>query len=218
MTPRQKRNRRRPYRRCSSAVAIRPPSDRPQARPCDPSGEAEIIEPGWFVLGDTRRQDLGFPGASRRLEPFELADDRFDGVRPFHLGVGRDPLPAEQEAQEVARGDRLDLRAQSLDRVAVDACEEPALAPFVRHHTRREAAAHGETFGFERQERWRDFVRIEPERSRERIFGDRPQTFEPTAQDFRQRLVARPVSFGIGGRDADRGVEPSRGPERLELR
>ena len=36
-----------------------------------------------------------------------------------------------QEAQEVARGDRLDLGAQALDRVAVDAREQPALAPFV---------------------------------------------------------------------------------------
>ena len=52
-------------------------------------------------------------------------------LRTLHPRVGRDALPVEQEAQEVARRDRLDLRAQALDRVAVDAREQPALAPFL---------------------------------------------------------------------------------------
>ena len=52
---------------------------------------------------------------------------------PLHLRVGRDALPVEQEAQEVARRHGLDLGAQPLDRVTVDAREQPALAPFVGH-------------------------------------------------------------------------------------
>ena len=42
-----------------------------------------------------------------------------------------DLLPGEQEAQKIARGDRLDLRAQALDRVVVDAGEQPPVAPFL---------------------------------------------------------------------------------------
>ena len=103
-----------------------------EARPRDPSGEALIVEPARLVFRDARRQDLGLPGAGRRLEAFELRHDHLDGIGPLHARVGRDPLPAKQEAQEIARGDRLDLGAQTLDRVVVDAGEQPALAPFVQ--------------------------------------------------------------------------------------
>ena len=68
-----------------------------------------IVEPRRFVFGDPRRQNLGFPGASRSLEAFQLPGDRGDRVRTFHAGVGGDSLPLEQEAQKVARRDRLDL-------------------------------------------------------------------------------------------------------------
>ncbi len=42
-----------------------------------------------------------------------------------------DALPDEQEAEEIARRDRLDLRAQTADRIAVDAGEEPPVAPLI---------------------------------------------------------------------------------------
>ena len=61
----------------------------------------------------------GAPG--RRLEPFELPQDRGERVRPFHAGVVGCALPREQKAQEVARRDRLDLGAQPLQRIAVNA-------------------------------------------------------------------------------------------------
>ena len=50
---------------------------------------------------------------------------------PSTCASGDDALPLEEEAQEVARGHGLDLRAQPLDRVVMDAGEQPALAPFV---------------------------------------------------------------------------------------
>ena len=141
------------------SLPLRPPVARPEPRPGDASGEAEIVEPGRLVAGEARRQDLALPGAGRRLEALELADDDFDRVRPRHARIGGDPLPVEQEAQEVARGDRLDLGAQALDRVVVDAGEQPALAPFVRvRRVRREPPAQGEAFGFERRERRRDVL------------------------------------------------------------
>ena len=104
-----------------------------------------------------------------------------------------DPLPAHQETQEVARGDRLDLGAQAPDGIAVNPGEQPALAPFVRAGLRREAPAHGEAFGLQRRKRSRDFVRVEPERCCQRGLGDRPQPLETTAQDLDQRVLRRPV-------------------------
>ena len=72
------------------------------------------------------------------------------------LRVGRHTLPGEQEAQEVARGDRLDLGAQALDRVVMDAREQPPVAPFVGVAAGREAAAQGEAFDLQRDERGGD--------------------------------------------------------------
>ena len=156
MTPRQQGDRRGAHRRDVALAAVRSSVARPEARPCDSSGQALIVEPARLVLGDARRQDLGLPGAGRRLEAFELRDDHLDGIRPLHARVRRDALPAEQETQEVARGDRLDLGAQSLDRVVVDPGEQPALAPFVLGRVRREAPAHDEAFGLKRRKRGRD--------------------------------------------------------------
>ena len=107
-----------------------------EPRPGNTSGEAVVIEPRRLVTGKPRRQDLGFPGAGRRFEAFELPDDCIEGVRSFHARVRRHPLPGEQEAQEVARRDRLDLRAQPLDGVAMNARQQPALAPFFRRRRR----------------------------------------------------------------------------------
>ena len=202
MTPRQQGDRRGAHRRHAALAAVRSSVARAEARPRDPSGQALIIEPARLVLGEARRQDLGLPGAGRSLEAFELGDDHLERVRPLHARVRRDALPAEQEAQEVARGDRLDLGAQALDRVVVDPGEQPALAPFVRGRRRREAPAHDEAFGLKRRERGCDLVGLEPERRRERALRDRPQALEPAAQDLDQRLIARPVAPAACGRGA----------------
>ena len=41
-----------------------------------------------------------------------------------------DVLPGEQEAHEIGRADRLDLGAQPVERVAMDARQQAAVAPF----------------------------------------------------------------------------------------
>ena len=82
----------------------------------------------------------------------------------------------------------------------------------------REAAAHGEAFGFERRQRGGDLGRRKPERSGSASPRDRTQPLEPAAQDFDQRLLARPFALGIGGRRRDRRIELRRRPQRLELR
>ena len=84
---RQQGDRRRPHRATRRARRSRRGVARPQPRPGDAAGEALIVEPGRLVPGDARRQDLGLPGAGRRLEAFELAEHRGERVRPLHARV-----------------------------------------------------------------------------------------------------------------------------------
>ena len=138
-------------------------------------------------------------------------------MRPFHPGVGGHALPAQQETQEVARRHRLDLGPQPFDGVAVNARQQPALAPFLGLRSGREAPAHGEAFGFERRQRGGGLGRRKPKRGGQGFRSDRTEPLEPAAQDFHQRLLARPFALGIGGRRRDRGRETGRRPQRLEL-
>ena len=103
-------------------------------------------------------------------------------------------LPGEKKTKEVARGHRLDLGSQTLDRVMVDARQKPALAPFVVCRIRREAPAHGEAFGFKTRERHSDLVRGQPQRRRQCGRSDRPQTFKAAANDLDEGIVARPFA------------------------
>ena len=94
------------------------------------------------------------------------------------MGIRGHPLPAEQEAQEIARRHRLDLRPQTLDGVSVDARQQPALAPFFGIRYRGEAATHGEALGFERNQRGGDVTLWQMKRARQHILRDRPKSFE----------------------------------------
>ena len=217
MAAREQRDRGRAHRRDRALAAVRAAVARAEPRPGDPAGEALVVEPARLVFGKARRQDLGLPGAGRRLEALELGDHDLERVRPLHARVGRDVLPAEQEAEKIARRDRLDLGPQALDRVAVDAGEQPALAPFVGLRLGREPAAQREALDLERRECGRDRARLEPERRRERLDRERPLALEPAAHDLDQRLVRRPVARQAIRR-GDRGIEPGFRPERLELR
>src|SRR5262249_62279335 len=122
-------------------------------------------------------------------------DPGIDGIRPWHARVGGDALPGQQEAQEVARRDRLDLRPQPFDRVAMNAGEQAPLAPFLAIRCRRETPAHGEAFGLERRERGRDLVRRKSERSGERRGRDPPEALEPAAPTFDECPLAPPTAL-----------------------
>ena len=73
---------------------------------------------------------MALPGDGGDVEALELGDGFEEAALAFELGAGRDVLPAEEEAHEVLRGDRLDLLAQAVEGVAVDAGEEAAVAEF----------------------------------------------------------------------------------------
>src|SRR5207253_4054851 len=110
--------------------------------PHKPTGEPLLIEPCGLVLADAVGQDLGLPGAGRRLEALELREHRAHRIGTLHATAERDALPVEEKAHEVARLDGLDLGAQPLDGVAVDAREQPPLAPLAfRGRRGRERAA-----------------------------------------------------------------------------
>ena len=154
--------------RHAALAAVRSSVARAKARPGCPPCQAVIVEPTRLIFGEACRQDLGLPGGGRGLEALELRHDDLEGVRPLHACIGRHALPAKQEAHEVARGDRLDLGTQALDRVVVDARKQPTLAPFVSDCLRREAAAHDEALGLKCRQGGFDLIASEPER-----FGER---------------------------------------------
>ena len=126
-------------------------------------------------------------------------------------------LPGEQEAQEVARRDRIDLRAQAADGVMMDARQQPPVAPLLVVDARQEAAAQDRALAFEGDQRRGRGFRLEPERRGQRGLRDRPKTFEPAAQDLDQRRFRRPRLAGLIGRRGDLRVEPGCRPQGAEL-
>ena len=166
MTAGEQSDRRRAERRwCRHARgAIQPFADWPQPRPSNTPGQAVIVEPGWVVVFEARGENLSLPGTGRCLETFELLDDGRERIGSLHARLRCEPLPGKQEAQKVPRGDRFDLGAQPLDRIVVDSCEQPPVAPFFRDGRAREAATQGKAFRFERAERGADCARLNAER------------------------------------------------------
>ena len=150
-----------------------------------------VVEPRRFVLREARGKDLCFPSAGRRLEALQLPDQLAECFGPLHPRVHRDPLPIKKETQKVARGDRLDLRAQSLHRIPVDPGEQPALAPFIDRCARGEAPAHGEAFCLERRKRSTDILRLKPERIGQGSRRDGSLALEPAPNEFDEGRLGR---------------------------
>ena len=138
-------------RRSMRAIGVAPTGDdmaraairgggRRQTRPGRPPGQALGVEPRGLVALEPRRQDLGLPRLRRRLEAFERAQDRGERVGPLEARLLRHMLPGEQEAEEVPRGDRIDLRPQPPHRVMMDARQQATVAPLLVVDARKEAA------------------------------------------------------------------------------
>src|SRR5204862_5814470 len=116
------------------------------------------------------------------LEALELLDRRRQAFDAAQLVLAGDVLPMQQEAQEVGRAHRLDLRAQAVQRVAMDAREQPPVAPFELGDARREAAAQHSSLRLKRLQRE---VGV---RHLELLLGYWAKHFEPARYDF-ERLV-----------------------------
>src|SRR5262245_35480890 len=111
-----------------------------------------------------------------------------------------DVLPDEEEPHEVGWADRFDLGAQAIQRVAVDAGEESAIAPFRADHRldawrrRRKASTQHRTFGFERQQRGLGVVLANAERRAELQRRRRTEDREAAADYLDGRVGARPFT------------------------
>jgi hypothetical protein len=71
----------------------------------------------------------------------ELSDHLRQPFPTVELGTRRDVLPAKQEAHEIGDRDRLDLAPQAANGEAMDAGQQPTLAPFLLFGAGCEAAA-----------------------------------------------------------------------------
>ena len=127
-----------------------------EPRPHDLAGEAEIVEPLRPIAGHAGGQHRLLPRARGQLEALELLDRRQEAAPPLALGARRDVLPAEEEADVVLRRHGLDLLAQALRGVAMDARQEAALAELdraVAGPVGIEVPAEHEALGLEREQR-----------------------------------------------------------------
>ena len=127
-------------------------------------------------------------------------------------------LPGKQEAEKVARRDRLDFGAQPPNRIMMDAREQAAVAPLLVVDAGEEASLENGAVAFERCERRCDRARLKPERRGKRRRRDRSQTLEPAPQDLDQSLFLRRRRCGLIGGRRDLRLEPTFRPDGLELR
>ena len=172
-------------------------------------GQAQIVEPRHVVGVETRRQQLRFPRGDRRLEALQLADHRVERVRPFAALVRDEVLPAEEEPHEVLRADGLDLLAQALDRIAMDAREQRAVAPFLRRPDGVNAPAHRDALRGERRQRGVDSAPGTPSEAAiaSLVTGPNPSSRERTiSASAASRVHARRANSSgaaIGGVELD---------------
>ena len=158
--------------------------------PARPAREREDIEQCRVVLGAAGAEDFGFPGAGGNFEAVQLLDDRRQSLEARGPFVRLDPLPDQEEPEEVGGADRLDLGAEPVQGVAVDPGEEAPLAPLEHGTPRSEPAAEDDAFGFQRGERCLDVRHRDPEGAAESRGSRRPGDLEPTADQLPGRFPA----------------------------
>src|SRR6478736_1472254 len=88
----------------------------------------------------------------------------------------------EEEAQEIGGADWLDLGAQLVEGIAMDARQQPAVAPLELGGTRRKAPAQDPALRLEREQRDLRLGHVEL------VLGYRPQHFE-AARDDLERVI-----------------------------
>ena len=93
-------------------------------------------------------------------------------------------LPVQQEAQGIGGADRLDLRAQAAQGVAMDACEQTPVAPLERGSAWREAAAQDPSLRLEGEQNGIDVLtaKFPP--------GDRTQYLQTARDQIERRISA----------------------------
>src|SRR5579863_967788 len=120
-----------------------------------------LVQPLRLIGRDARRDDLRFPGARRRFVAFEQTEYRRQRIGSLHSRLRQYSLPFAEKPHEIPGLHRFDLGAQALDRVAMNAREQPAFAPLLLglarawraaracRTARAKPAAHGKALGLE---------------------------------------------------------------------
>jgi hypothetical protein len=124
---------------------------RPQ--PGHAPGEAEPVQQLRLVAGDTQRQHIALPGARRQAEARQLLDH---AIQPLVAGLlvrRADVLVLQEEAHQHRGRDWLDLTPQLVQHRAVDARQQPPLAPLELGRLRAVAAAEHEALRLQQHQR-----------------------------------------------------------------
>ena len=100
-------------------------------------------------------------------------------------------LPGEEEAREVGRADRLDLRAQAIQCVAMDPSQQSPIAPLELRRTGERSAQHG-PLGFKSDHRGIGFGLGNRQGLRELARGSRTGEGHTAAQQLCDRFLASP--------------------------
>ena len=98
---------------------------RPQT---DVASEAEFVQPLGPEAADAGGEDGALPGGGRQFEALQTLDGAPQAGLAVEGVAGGGVLPADEEAHEVADGDRLDFAAQTVEGEAVNAGEKAAVA------------------------------------------------------------------------------------------
>jgi hypothetical protein len=163
-----------------------------ETRPPCFSRQADHVEHRRLVSIEPRGKHRPLPRAGRELVAVEDRHDLPQAVESRQPGRRLDVLPAEKEAHEIGRTDRLDVRAQPVQRVAMNAGEQRPVAPFEPGLPGRETSAQYHSVRLEQEQRRLDVRDRQAKGSSHRGGGDRPRQRQAASEDFRYRVAARP--------------------------
>ena len=182
------------------------------------SRQTQGVEPQRVEILDPRGEDFGFPRSRRDFEAVEEIEHRREPFRPLGARAFRDPLPPQQEPREVRRGDGLDLLAQPIERVAVNARQQAALAPLEVLTARGETSPQDKPLVLEPAQGEIDIARLEAERSGQLGHRRGPDHLEPSSHQFADRVFAGPRLGTLPLGDGHLGLERGAGVDRREHR
>ena len=144
-------------------------------------------------------------------ESIEHADDCSQAIETSQSDGRVGVLPIEEEAHELGGAHRFDLGAQPIERVAVNPCQQRAVAPFGAGFCSglfKSAAQHG-ALRFEREHRRFDFVLFDRQRLGE--------SFRRCRSDERH-AAANQLGDGVTARPRARGSRSGCGQRRIHVR
>ena len=155
--------------------------------------EAEGVQPQRIVVLDPRGKHIGLPCRGGQLAAVELVQHRGQALRALHLELGGKVLPPKEKAHAIRRAHRLDLAPQPVQRVAMDAREQPALAPLEVRGAAAEMPAEHEALALQRGQRRVDRPGREVELRGQLRRGRRAADLHAAAHQLAKRVFARPA-------------------------